>query len=147
MKIIFCAVLALLCGLTAEAQTQLQPAPSLKVSPVQVQLPSKEAEYEKLQADLKALDAQWQKLSAELTAYQAKQQDAANRMQNLATWYDGVAPKDANSQEIQQALSQMNMQFLALQEATQMESRRFQTLSNASKARHDIALNAIRNMK
>jgi len=29
----------------------------------------------------------------------------------------------------------------------QKESRRFQTLSNASKARHDIALNAIRNMK
>ena len=27
------------------------------------------------------------------------------------------------------------------------ESRRFQTLSNASKARHDIAMNAIRNMK
>jgi uncharacterized DUF497 family protein len=44
-------------------------------------------------------------------------------------------------------MAQMNMQFLALQEATQMESRKFQTLSNASKARHDIALNAIRNMK
>ncbi len=44
-------------------------------------------------------------------------------------------------------MAQMNRHFLALQEATQMESRRFQTLSNASKARHDIALNAIRNMK
>lgn len=44
-------------------------------------------------------------------------------------------------------MAQMNIQFLALQEATQMESRKFQTLSNASKARHDIALNAIRNMK
>jgi hypothetical protein len=44
-------------------------------------------------------------------------------------------------------MAQMNMQFLALQEATQMESRKFQTLSNASKARHDIAMNAIRNMK
>ena len=44
-------------------------------------------------------------------------------------------------------MAQMNTQFLALQEATQMESRRFQTLSNASKARHDIAMNAIRNMK
>ncbi len=44
-------------------------------------------------------------------------------------------------------MAQMNTQFLALQEATQTESRRFQTLSNASKARHDIALNAIRNMK
>lgn len=38
-------------------------------------------------------------------------------------------------------------QFLALQQAGEQESRKFQTLSNASKARHDIALNAIRNMK
>ena len=44
-------------------------------------------------------------------------------------------------------MAQMNMQFLALQEATQMESRNFQKLSNDSKARHDIAMNAIRNMK
>jgi hypothetical protein len=44
-------------------------------------------------------------------------------------------------------MAKMNMEFLALQEATQMQSRKFQTLSNASKARHDIALNAIRNMK
>lgn len=38
-------------------------------------------------------------------------------------------------------------QFLALQQAMQSESRRFQTLSNASKARHEAAMNAIRNMK
>jgi len=38
-------------------------------------------------------------------------------------------------------------QFLALQQAMQSESRKFQTLSNASKARHDAAMNAIRNMK
>ena len=49
--------------------------------------------------------------------------------------------------DMMQKMAAMNMQFMALQEATQMESRRFQTLSNASKARHDIALNAIRNMK
>lgn len=49
--------------------------------------------------------------------------------------------------DMMQKMAAMNMQFLALQEATQMESRKFQTLSNASKARHDIALNAIRNMK
>jgi hypothetical protein len=41
----------------------------------------------------------------------------------------------------------MNAQFLALQESVQMESRKFSTLSNASKARHEIAMNAIRNMK
>ncbi len=41
----------------------------------------------------------------------------------------------------------IRMQFLALQNAVQMESRKFQTLSNASKARHDIAMSSIRNIK
>ena len=49
--------------------------------------------------------------------------------------------------DLMKKMAQMNMQFLALQEATQMESRKFQSISNASKARHDIAMNAIRNIK
>jgi len=52
-----------------------------------------------------------------------------------------------NGADMAQKMAEMNSQFLALQEATQKESRRFQTLSNASKARHDIAMNAIRNIK
>jgi hypothetical protein len=44
-------------------------------------------------------------------------------------------------------MAAMNMQFLALQNAAQKESRKFQTLSNASRARHDTAKNAIQNMK
>ncbi|MCC7440605.1 MAG: hypothetical protein IT285_03165 [Bdellovibrionales bacterium] len=38
-------------------------------------------------------------------------------------------------------------QISTLRGALDMANRRFQTLSNASKARHDIALNSIRNMK
>jgi hypothetical protein len=45
------------------------------------------------------------------------------------------------------SLAQLDMQFLELQQAVQSESRKFQTLSNASKARHDVAMNAIRNLK
>jgi hypothetical protein len=44
-------------------------------------------------------------------------------------------------------MAAMNMQFLALQNAVQMESRKFQTLSNASKARHDIAMRSISNTR
>ena len=44
-------------------------------------------------------------------------------------------------------MAKLNMQFLALQNAVQMESRKFQTLSSASKARHDIAMAAIRNTR
>ncbi len=53
-----------------------------------------------------------------------------------------TAPSDASRR-----MAAMDAQFLALQEAVLSESRRFQTLSNASKARHDVAMNAIRNMK
>jgi hypothetical protein len=61
--------------------------------------------------------------------------------------YKADLMKVKQGETLEAHMAQMNMQFLALQEATQMESRKFQTLSNASKARHDIALNAIRNMK
>jgi hypothetical protein len=44
-------------------------------------------------------------------------------------------------------MTRMNQEFLELQQAVQSESRKYQTLSNASKARHDVAMNAIRNMK
>lgn len=41
----------------------------------------------------------------------------------------------------------IKVKFPWIQESSDVASRRFQTLSNASKARHDVALNAIRNMK
>ena len=44
-------------------------------------------------------------------------------------------------------MKMMSSQFLNLQNATQMESRQFQTLSNPSSVRHDINLNPIRNIK
>jgi hypothetical protein len=52
-----------------------------------------------------------------------------------------------NGGDLVQEMASMNTEFLALQAATQKESRRFQTLSTASKARHDLAMNAIRNIK
>jgi hypothetical protein len=61
--------------------------------------------------------------------------------------YKADLVKTKQGESLEAHMAQMNKQFLALQEATQMESRKFNTLSNASKSRHDIALNAIRNMK
>ncbi len=40
-----------------------------------------------------------------------------------------------------QRMAAMNMQFLALQQAVQLQSQSFRSLSNAAKARHDIAMN------
>lgn len=56
----------------------------------------------------------------------------------------GLAP--AHGGLLQNMMSQ-NMQFLALQNAVQMESRQYQTLSNVAKQRHDIAMAAIRNTR
>ena len=55
--------------------------------------------------------------------------------------------KGLNGGDMIQEMAAMNKEFLALQTATQKESRRFQVLSNASKARHEIAMNAIQNIK
>ncbi len=49
--------------------------------------------------------------------------------------------------EMHAQMSQLEGQFLALQNSMQQESRKYQTLSNALKARHDTAMNSIRNMK
>jgi len=55
--------------------------------------------------------------------------------------------RDKEIDAIVTELAKMNQQFGELQKTTQQESRRFQTLSNASKARHETAMNAVRNMK
>ena len=68
-------------------------------------------------------------------------------VENGGAFGDSAGLTGTRGADLVKKLAQMNTQFVALQEATQMESRRFQTLSNASKARHDIAMNAIRNMK
>jgi hypothetical protein len=58
-----------------------------------------------------------------------------------------TAGLSAGGDTMMKDMMKMNMEFMALQNATQNESRKFQTLSNASRARHDVAMNAIRNMK
>ena len=70
-----------------------------------------------------------------------------NRLKAQATDIQVLLKKKLSEEEMVEKMAAMNMQFLALQEATQQESRKFQTLSNASKARHETAMNAIRNMK
>lgn len=81
----------------------------------------------------------WDEQSSWLAKTAAKFEALRERMQGLL---DRDARERAN--DIVSKMAQMNMQFLALQEATQMESRRFQTLSNASRARDDLARSAIR---
>jgi hypothetical protein len=54
---------------------------------------------------------------------------------------------EAAELEVDAAGLQYDAAVIRLQEAVQAESRRYQTLSNVSKASHDIAMNAIRNVR
>jgi hypothetical protein len=59
----------------------------------------------------------------------------------------GGAAQLVSGKNLTSAVDQRNSVGLALQEATQMENRRFQTLSNASKARHEVERNTFHNSK
>lgn len=60
----------------------------------------------------------------------------------------GTAPlRSAVGVTFAPAMMPLDPQLHQLLEAMQMESRRFQTLSTAAKARHDIAMNAINNTR
>jgi hypothetical protein len=74
---------------------------------------------------------------SERLAGETSDRGAARRLQQLTTAVDGL----------QQRMLDMNMQFLALQNQMQMESRQYNAVSNALKVRHDAAMGAIRNMK
>lgn len=59
-----------------------------------------------------------------------------------------VSPRDLQSgQASGKRQHQWTPELQTVYDAVQMESRKFQTLSNAQKSRHDVAMNAIRNMK
>lgn len=51
------------------------------------------------------------------------------------------------SQAVVADMAQKSQRFLALQNAVQQESRKYQTLSAAAKARHDVAMKSINNIR
>lgn len=135
-------------------------APAASLAPVQT-VDAARSRLSSVQATITTLDAQialpmprkltsaevaeWKEHGAWLSS--VRERYAGFLADNGGAFGDTPGLKGVAGADMVKKMAQMNMQFLALQEATQMESRRFQTLSNASKARHDIALNAIRNMK
>lgn len=60
----------------------------------------------------------------------------------------GTAPGTGDSLgDLQSAMASDNMTYLKLQEQMQAENRRFTTLSNVMKARHETAKNSINNIR
>ena len=88
---------------------------------------------------------EWQEHGAWLSS--VRERLAGFLAENGGAFGDTPGLKATAGADLKQKIAQMNLQFGQLQETTQMESRRFQTLSNASKARHEVAMSAIRNLK
>lgn len=112
-------------------------------------------------ADLAALDASNAEILAaaeglaslftQMSADFEKAVTAADRLRRTsqphtqATGYqDDLIRAVDNMQKLQ---AELQAQFLALQNQIQQQSRQYQTISNALQARHQIAMNSIRNMK
>ena len=112
-------------------------------------------------ADLAALDASSAEivaaaggLAALFTQMSADLEAAVNAADRLrrtsqprtqASGYQDDLIRAVDSMEKLQA--ELQVQFLALQNQMQQQSRQYQTISNALRARHDTAMNSIRNMK
>ena len=112
-------------------------------------------------ADLAALDASKAKIVASAEALGSLYSQLADDFKKIVSTADRLRrtsqePTPATAlqndliraiDDVQKQLSQLEGQFLALQNSMQQQSRQYQTISNALKARHDIAMNSIRNMK
>ena len=84
----------------------------------------------------------WREQSEWLAEVRQRYQSFAERLSTQTSSASGLS-----GQAMMNEMTRMDMEFLSLQSEIQNASRRFQTLSNAMKARHDAAMSAIRNIK
>lgn len=169
-----CAILAAAAAASQEASAQNQgrvrvptvPAAQRQAGQIDVASPTLESQARRrdLGRTIAALDeligrpapdgltrvqhATWNDQTAWLTSVRQRYYELSESYAAAEKNVAAARADDASSGEsMANRMAQMNMQLVALQNAIQMESRKFQTLSNASKARHDTAMNSIRNMK
>ncbi|HEX8693528.1 MAG TPA: hypothetical protein VF746_13990 [Longimicrobium sp.] len=151
------AALALLAALPARAAAQRTASPQ-----TQAALDSARARLESLRAAVAALDSLLRPVPG-LDSRQGPRDarhmrwlaDVRRRLGEhaaaLAALVEppaGRAPDTApDPRETARRVAELSREFLALQEAIQQESRRFQTLSDASRARHENAMIAVRNAR
>jgi hypothetical protein len=103
-----------------------------------------EVEWEPKREPASQMTKEQQKLEVEWSKWML---DIRKQLKAQATTLSTLQKKKMSYEQKLEEMKEVNMQFLALYEAMDMESRKFQTLSNASRARHEAAMNAIRNLK
>jgi len=120
---------------------------TVAIDSMKVDLEALDASHAKVKSAADALVALYSRLSADID----KAVTAADRLRRssqertaASAYQDDLLRAVGELQELQSNLEQ---QFLALQQSIQNESRRYATISNALSARHDVAMNSVRNMK
>jgi len=112
-------------------------------------------------ADLAALDSSNAKIVASSESLASLYSQVADDLKKIVSTADRLrrtsqepTPASAIQDDLlrqidamQKQMAQLEGQFLALQNSMQQQSRQYQTISNALRARHDTAMNSIRNMK
>jgi tetrahydromethanopterin S-methyltransferase subunit H len=119
-----------------------------------------EAEYKAAQKALKDLGKQQKKLLETMAAMDAQQKALAAQIEKLETGYDAInavnpskskrkssLPAGGATKSMQEAQMSFNLQYLQLQQQTQVDDRSYNSISNIMKTKHDTAKNSISNIR
>lgn len=150
-------LVALCVAAFADAAAGQEPARQLQVADPKLQAT---VAVDSMAQDLAALDASHAAIEETASSYASLYTKLSEQVQKVveigqewesATEREQVARLTSRLKSALQQLGELQVatqeQFLALQNQMQMESRQFNAVNNALKARHDAAMAAIRNMK
>ncbi len=100
--------------------------------------------------DLKTLNRSHESFRASATKMGVLYETLSKKAEEVGEMAAKGAPQDqlfAATQEMQEMNQSFNLQYLQLQQKMQGDNRKFTTLSNVMKTKHDTAKNAINNVR
>jgi septal ring factor EnvC (AmiA/AmiB activator) len=153
MKRFSAILICLACGTLAFAQVGRRPATS-SVDQVQA-VPATRAELlesvDRLSSELEQLTASHQRTVATSDKISVLHTDLGEQVTTVCDLREGAREGSREFERAFNALCQAsassNLQSLRLQQSIQNESRKFQTISNVMKNRHDTVKSAINNIR
>ena len=139
-------LLAILAALPVAAAAQQPPAARPRTAPPAAS--TLRPVLDSLETDLAALQASHARAMQHLHQQGIIHRDLAARVAALPDPPAGTDPALADAvRAVKRDAALWNQQFLGLQERVREESRRFQTISNVMKSRHDTAKNSVGNIR
>ena len=120
---------------------------TVAIDSMEADLAALDASYAEVKSAADSLASLYARLSADIdkAVIAADRLDRSTRERTAASGYQDDLIRAVG--DLQKVQSQLQAQLLALQQQVQNESRKYATISNALKARHDMAMNSVRNLK